>query len=128
MPPFRIRNSRWIPTMLRTEFLLPFHSVEYGTLNYLHNVIIRIFAWECTSVKTRGNSLAAGINTGICYRELSSETLTVLRTWLQRDRFNPRVQPMQDGVIPSPTTDRRNRRTIYKTFVYNYMLGSKQTI
>ena len=34
----------------------------------------RFLAGESTSVKTWGNSLAAGISTGIYYRELSSET------------------------------------------------------
>jgi len=47
----------------------------------LYSVIIGFLAWESTSVKTWGNSLAAGISTGICYRELlSSEPPTALST------------------------------------------------
>ena len=41
----------------------------------------RFLAWESTSVKTWGNSLAVGIlKYRICYRELSSETSTAPRT------------------------------------------------
>jgi len=41
----------------------------------------RFFAWESTSVKIWGNSLAAVYQYRICYRELSSETSTALRTF-----------------------------------------------
>jgi len=63
-------------------------------------VIIGFLAWESTSVKTWGNSLAAaGISTGICYREYGI---------------------VVSGVPPPGTSPKKN----YKTPVY--MLDPKK--
>ena len=56
------------------------HVIKEKPRSDIQWTVIGFLAWESTTVKTWGNSLAVGISTGICYKKLSSETSAALRT------------------------------------------------
>ena len=95
-------------------------------MNKYSQIVYVIGFWTGKALcKIFGKLSYCGIRTGICSRELSSETSTALRTQVQRHRFNLKTTTTNmEYWFPVSHQLGRNRRTIYTTPVF--VLDSKQ--